>query len=103
MEILKWWGISAPLHMQYPKFSIQWFGLIKRRKFRNIWALTLGCVTWSLWYERNQIKFERKVPNLQNFIMSLNIRIGIWAKEMMGSSGYAPNVIYNEDSFILQT
>ena len=102
MEILKWWGLSAPLHNQCTKFSIQWFGLVNGRKHWDIWALTLGCVTWSLWYERNQVKFEMKTPNLQIFVLSLKIRIGIWAKEMMGSSAYAPNVIYNIDSFILQ-
>ena len=101
MEVLKWWGISAPLHMRFSKFSIQWLGLLNGRRHRHIWALILACVTWSLWFERNQIKFERKTPNLQNFVMTLRIRIGIWAKEMMGSTGCAPNVIYNADSFIL--
>ena len=79
MEILKWWGLSAPLHNQCTKFSMQWLGLVKGRKHRNIWALTLGCVLWSLWYERNKIKFESKAPNLQNFVLPLKIRIGIWA------------------------
>ena len=102
MEILKWWGLSAPIHNQCSKFSIQWLGLIKGRKHRKIWALTLGCIFWSLWYERNQIKFERKTPNLRNFVLSLKIRIGIWAREMLGSSGWTPNVIHNADYFVLQ-
>ena len=44
MEILQWWGLSATLHNRCKKFSIQWFGLLKNRKHRDIWALTLGCV-----------------------------------------------------------
>ena len=101
MEILKWWGLSAILHNRCQNFSVQWFGLVKNRKYRNIWALILGCVTWSLWYERNHIKFERKAPNLHNFVLSRKIKIGIWAKEMLGSSGSAPNIIYNIDSIVL--
>ena len=103
MEILKWWGLSAPLHNQSSKFCMQWLGLINRRKHKDIWILILGCVMWSLWYERNQTKFERKTPNLHNFVLSLKIRIGIWAKEMMGSATGAPNVIHNVESFVLQT
>ncbi|XP_057520830.1 uncharacterized protein LOC130801085 [Amaranthus tricolor] len=95
MDILKWWGLSAPLQNQCSKFSMQWLGLIKGRKHRNIWTLTLGCVLWSQWYERNQIKFERKAPNLRNFVLSLKIRIGIWAREMLGSSGlFDPEMNY---------
>ena len=102
MEVLKWWGLCAPLHNQCSKFSMQWLGLIKGRNLRDIWALILGCVFWSLWYERNKIKFEGKTPNFQNFVMSLKIRIGIWAKEMLGVTGCAPNVIHHAGPFVLQ-
>ena len=43
---------------------------VNGRKYRDIWCLILGCVTWSLWYERNHIKFERKAPNPKNFALS---------------------------------
>ena len=86
MEILKWWGIEAVLPNRCQIFSAQWFGLVKSKRLRDIWGLILGCVTWSLWFERNHIKFERKIPNLNNFVLSLKIRIGIWAKEMLGYS-----------------
>ncbi|XP_057518489.1 uncharacterized protein LOC130799411 [Amaranthus tricolor] len=84
MEILKWWGLSTALHNRYNKFSIQWLGLVKNRMCPDFWALILGCVIRSLWYERNQIKFKLKIPNFHNFVYSLKIRIGIWAKEMLG-------------------
>ena len=102
MEILKWWGVSAPIHNQCSTFCLQWIGLVKGRKNKDIWALTLGCVLWSLWYERNQIKFESKVPNQQNFVVSLKIRIGLWAKEILGSTSGSPNVIHHAESFVLQ-
>ena len=103
MEMLGWWGISAVLHNRCNTFSIQWLGLVKKRNCRHFWALILGCGIWSLWYERNRIKFERKSPNLQHFVLSLKFRIGIWAKELLGYTGLAPqNVIYNIDSIVLQ-
>ena len=102
MEILKWWNVSAPLHRTFPIFSEQWLGLIKDRKCKDIWIISLGCVVWSLWHERNQIKFESKSLNFQNFVTSLKLRIGTWAKEMMGLSGYPPHVIFNVHSLILR-
>ena len=102
MEMLKWWNISAPLHMSFSNFSCQWLGLINDRKCKDIWALSLGCVIWSLWYERNQIKFDSKSANFHNFITSLKLRIGFWTKELMGYSGCAPNIIFNADSFLLR-
>ena len=84
MEILKWWGISAALQNRCSKFSMEWMGLIKRRKNKKLWGLVLGCVIWSLWYERNKIKFNRRTINWHKFLNSQEIRIGIWAKEMMG-------------------
>ena len=73
MEILKWWNLSAPLHMTFSKFSEQWLGLIKERKCKDIWIISLGCVVWSLWYERNQIKFERKSINFQPYFVWQNL------------------------------
>ena len=103
MEILKWWNLSAPLHMTFSKFCEQWLGLIKDPKRKDIWCISLGCVVWSLWYERNQIKFDSKSVNFQTFVSSLRFRIGTWAKEMMGLSGYPPHVIFNAESFILRS
>ena len=103
MEILTWWSLSTTLHNRCHNFCSQWLGLLKLSKARKFWGLTLGCVIWSLWFERNQIKFNHKTPNLRNFVQSLKIRIGIWAKEMLGYKSFAPqNVIYNIDSNVLQ-
>ena len=102
MEILKWWNLSGPLHRTFSEFSIQWIGLVNDKRCKDIWTLSLGCVIWSLWYERNKIKFDAKIPNFQNFVSSLKSRIGMWSKEMLGAPVYAPNVVFNADSFILQ-
>ena len=84
MKMLEWWNISGVLMNQSSSFTIQWMGLVKNRKLQNLRSMILGCVIWSLWFERNKIKFDGGSPNLQNFVCSLKIKIGIWAKEMIG-------------------
>ena len=91
MEILKWWGISAVFNNRCRSFSIEWFGLVRGQKYRTLWGLVLGCVIWSLWYERNKIKFDRKPINLHKFDYTLKIRIGIWVKEIMGLTVVPPH------------
>ena len=91
-----WWGISAVLNNQGTSFSIEWFGLVRGRKYRYLWSLVLGSVTWSLWYERNKIKFDRRLTNLHKFNFSLKIRIGIWGKKILGLTVVpAHGVTYN--------
>ena len=77
MAILKWWGLSAVFQNRCANFSVEWLGLVKGKKYQRLWGMVLGCVIWSIWYERNKIKFERKAINLHNFEFSLKIRIGI--------------------------
>ena len=103
MSLVDWWGFSTVLHNRCQDFSTQWLGLMKNRKHRDIWGLIFSCVIWSLWYERNKIKFEMKTPNMHLFVFSVKIRIGIWAKEMLGYKGSAPqNTIYSSGHLLLQ-
>ena len=95
--MLEWWGLSGALHNQFRIFSIEWLGLVKNRKHRKLWGLTLSCVIWSLWFERNKIRFETGITNITKFVYSLKIRIGIWAKEMLGYPGWSSkDVTYNK-------
>lgn len=61
----------------------------------------MGCVLWSLWYERNEIKFEQTSPDFNRFAYSLKISISVWAKELLGYSDFSPQVFANNlDAFI---
>ena len=103
MEILNWWSLSAALQNRFTNFCSQWMGLQKSKKAKEFWGLTLGCVIWSIWYEKNQIKFNQRSPYLPSFVHSLKIRIGIWAREILGFSCSSPqNIIYDVESFVLQ-
>ena len=68
MKMLEWWSISGVLHNRCRNFSVEWFGLVKSQKHRKLWGLVLGCVIWSLWYEKNIIKFEAKSPNVTSLL-----------------------------------
>ena len=67
MEMLKWWNISGVLQNQSCSFTIQWMNLVKNRNLQNLWAMILGCVIWSLWFERNKIKFDGVHPIFRTF------------------------------------
>lgn len=84
MHVLNWWGISGALHMNCVDFMIAWRGMVTKRRGGKLWNLILGCVIWSLWFERNKVKFDRGVPNVNNMCYNLRIRVGIWAREMLG-------------------
>ena len=101
MEILQWWGISAAFQNRCINFSIEWLGLLKGKKYQKLWGLVLGCVIWSIWYERNKIKFERRPTNLHRFQYSLKIKIGIWAKEILGLTVLPPHGVSDGVGFCL--
>lgn len=47
-------------------------------------AAYFGCVVWSLWFERNSVVFEQKVPDFHRFLCSLKFRLRVWGKELLG-------------------
>ena len=72
------------LQIWYGDFVLAWYGFLSNRKRIKLWNLVLRCVIWSLWFERNKINFEGCVPDLQKFLYTLNIRVRVWAKEIIG-------------------
>lgn len=86
MEILNGWGINGVLHDNCSLFITEWFGVMRNRRWKKLWTMTLGCVIWSLWYQRNKVKFEECDPDFQKFIYSLKVRLRVWAKELLGTS-----------------
>ena len=91
MEIVKWWGISAVFQNRCSMFGIEWMGLLKGKNRHKLWGLVFGCVIWSIWYERNKIKFENCPINMHRFDYSLKSRIGVWAKEYLGLTVIPPH------------
>lgn len=84
MDILRWWGVSGVLHNNFESFVLAWSCLVPRRRRGKLWLLVQGCTIWSIWYERNKLKFHNGVRDFGRFIYSLKIRVGIWAKELLG-------------------
>lgn len=84
MQILEWWGVTGVLHNQCPTFSISWASLKPFRCSKALWDLILGCTIWSLWFQRNQIKFEGRLIDIPSFFNTLKIRVNTWAEELLG-------------------
>lgn len=101
MEILNWWKIQGVFHNCCDRFIVEWGGLLKIKKRKKLWNMILGYVLWSIWYERNKIKFEAKAPDYLNFVYNLKIRIGVWAKELLGFEVESPlNFVHNLDAVL---
>lgn len=83
MMILDWWGVSGVLHYKCDTFLLSWRSLRPKRCKSKLWHLTMGCVIWSIWFERNRIKFDLGTCKPQTIVDSLKIRIGVWAKELL--------------------
>lgn len=91
MEVLKWWGINGALQNSCGKFTVEWGGLLKPKNWKKLWRLILGCVIWSLWFERNKTKFKMHTPVFNHFVYSLKIRIGAWTQELLGLKVISPH------------
>lgn len=87
MRILEWWGISGVFHNHCQIFAISWASLKPNCCSKPFWNLILACTIWSLWFQRNQIKFEGGSIELSKFLYTLKIRISTWAEELLGYKG----------------
>ena len=97
MDLLNEWGILGVLHMNCENFYNEWSGLSIDRNRRRLWNLVLGCTILSIWYMRNKVKFEMVNPEQRKVIYSLKIRIGLWAKEILGYERITP-LVSNKES-----
>lgn len=102
MAILEWWGIKGVRHNCCGKFIVEWGGLLRFKNRKKLWSLFLGCVLWSLWYQRNRVKFEASTPNFYNTIYNLKSRITIRVKDLLGFDMVSPHdFIHNLNAVIL--
>jgi hypothetical protein len=46
--------------------------------------MILGCVVWSLWFERNRLKFHNGVRDYDKLVYTIKLRVLTWAKELLG-------------------
>lgn len=78
----KWWGISAVLNhnplavVRSWNFILQNSGKFKRGLCNSMFAV----IIWSIRFERNQVKFQRKVVSVEDLKLDVRLRLGIWVK-----------------------
>src|SRR5688572_24177079 len=90
MKILEWWGVSGVLFNECATFTLTWKSLVPKRCRGKLWYLIMGCVIWSLWFERNKIKFENGSCDPENLVNTVKARVRVLAKELLGLE-LAPN------------
>jgi reverse transcriptase-like protein len=84
MKVLKWWSIHGVLPNHCAQFALAWRCLAPSRRRGKLWNLIFGCVLWSIWYERNRIRFHAGTLDGDHLFYTLKIRVGTWAKELLG-------------------
>lgn len=57
-----------------------WMGMVRCSKKRNFWSLIFFGIVWSLWFERNKVKFHNKQPIESQIWHGLQFRIEEWVK-----------------------
>jgi reverse transcriptase-like protein len=93
MKVLSWWGVTGVLQNSCGPFTIAWKHLVPRKKRGKLWNLILCCVIWSFWFERNKVKFESGSPDADKLFLTVKIRVGVWAKELLGLNLLANSVV----------
>lgn len=100
MHILDWWGLQGVLQDRCGCALLAWGGLMRSRRWKRLWWMVFVCVLWSIWFERNAVKFEGKVADVRRFLFSLRLRVGFWAKELRlydgvsaGDFAWAPGLL----------
>lgn len=84
MMVLNWWGIAGVLPSRCIPFIQSWKRLAPGKRRRKFWSLVMGCVLWSIWFERNRAKFDGRALDLAATSYTMKIRICTWAKEFLG-------------------
>ena len=99
--VLRWGGISGVLPSRSLPFIQSWRKLAPGRRRGKIWSLIMGCVLWSIWFERNKVKFEGRAQDFGLSVYTLKIRIHAWAKELLGLDLLPLMAAANDDIFLL--
>ncbi|CAO2835995.1 unnamed protein product [Amaranthus hypochondriacus] len=102
MMMLDWWGVSGVLHKCCAAFMLSWESLRPKWCKGKLWKLILGCVIWSLWFERNKLKFDHGVCEAKKLVDTIKIRVGVWATELLGLEASQTTLFaYNLDTACL--
>lgn len=91
MRILDWWGVNGVLHYDCVCFAQQWPNSCVGRRRKKLWMLCFICVIWSIWMERNRVKFESCIHDINKTTHSVVIRIGNRAKELLSFISFSPH------------
>lgn len=102
MKISRWWGILLIIHRD-PIVNIKsWQSLMKKRKLKPLWNTVFHAMIWTIWNERNKIRFEGSPINWEWFLEKVKFRICLWIKECQKQTPYGISQMMTSMQAILE-
>lgn len=77
-DIFQWWGIVSVMSNNVCSNILSWSNLVKGKFRKCVWESTFLVVIWTLWLERNKIKFNSQVFSYSKLINLIKARVGEW-------------------------
>lgn len=88
MWCLEWWGVTGCLHAD-PIINIQqWSEMIGGKVSKKLWRSLFFAVTWTIWYYRNQCKFNAHLCEWPKIFEEVKLRLGFWSKAFNNNKEY---------------
>lgn len=80
MDCLEWWDIQIPITQTTSAWFECWLGVIGGGFQWKLWISLFFVVTWTFWYQRNNMIFENNHTDLANISYLVRLRLGFWLK-----------------------
>lgn len=82
--LLNWWGLTCKIHENVVSNIELCNGLLQgcsKKSFKwKLWISILFVTVWTIWYEKNHIKFQNKSSIVETMINDIKLRSIFWIK-----------------------
>ncbi|KAI8551202.1 hypothetical protein RHMOL_Rhmol06G0167400 [Rhododendron molle] len=69
-------------------FNYFWFSNFFHNLEEIFWNTTLYTVLWSIWKARNDLVFKNSIPNTDDVVNLIKLRVTIWVKGRYNLAAY---------------
>lgn len=81
--------------------SILVCGKLRGKTKQKLWSVLFFCVAWTIWLERNKIKFEEKQLDWCWMWELIKIKLGLWMNAFYSEFNHTPMTIANNLEVVL--
>ena len=89
------WGLHWVVHHDPSTMFMAWQHALPDKYSKELWIMSFYAITWSIWLLRNDMAFNGKVFDLEQFIDTFKIRLASWFKAKWPKSLHTISEIVN--------